>query len=271
MKKILTSLLLLAFIIPAIAQDENNFKNVRFGLMAAPSLNWYKPDYPKKLEKAGSKLGFAWGMQIEFRLNAVAVIATGLQVDYDRGYLNFLDTAVYWYDTKEQAYLELGDTGTAGVNKELYKLDTRLYKTNYVTLPFCLKMKTKDIGGMTYFMKFGLNSSFRLKAKANDDFTKLNPPPTTKLSNSDLDNTNDMKLFRFQLQVGGGAEYNLSGTTSIVFGLAFNYGFSNVLTKDSKYLMKSNGKGTNNYAGANAAFPQNAASSNIALTIGMLF
>jgi len=78
-------------------------------------------------------------------------------------------------------------------------------------------------------------------------------------------------LFRFQLQVGGGAEYNLSGTTSIVFGLTFNYGFSNVLTKDSKYLMKSNGKGANNYAGANTAFPQNAAASSFALSVGMLF
>lgn len=269
MKKILTSILLLVFILSAFAQDENNFKNVRFGLMASPSLNWYKPDDPKKLEKAGSKVGFAWGMQIEFRLNSVACLATGLRIDYDRGYLNFLDTALYWYDTKDQAFIELADT--AGKTKVLYKVNDRIYKTNYVTLPFYLKMKTKDIGGMTYFMQFGLNASLRLKAKVDDNITQLNPTPTVQTTQSDLDNTSDMKLFRFQLHVGGGAEYNLSGTTSIVFGLGFNYGFSNVLTKESSYLLKSNGKGINDFAGANTAFPQNAAASNLALSVGMLF
>ena len=273
MKKILTSILLLAFIVPAIAQEENNFKNVRFGLMAQPSLNWYKPDDPKKLEKAGSKLGFSWGIAMEFRLNSVAVIATGLQIDYDRGFINFLDTSTsYYYNTKDQVLLSFSDTAAAGKNNtQFYQLNDRIYRTNYLTLPFCLKMKTKDIGGMTYFMKFGLNSSLRLKAKVNDNITQLNPTPTVKTSQSDLDNTSDMKLFRFQLIVGGGAEYNLSGTTSIVFGLTFNYGFSNALTKESNYLLKSNGKGTNNYGGANAAFPQNAAASSFALTVGMLF
>src|SRR5688572_9363050 len=105
MKNLLTSFLLLAFILPGYSQDENNFKNVRFGVKGAPSLNWYKPDDPKKIEKAGTKLGFAWGLAIEFRLNSVACIATGLQIDYDRGNLNFLDTASYFYNTKDQELL----------------------------------------------------------------------------------------------------------------------------------------------------------------------
>ncbi|MEW6468543.1 MAG: outer membrane beta-barrel protein, partial [Bacteroidota bacterium] len=221
-----------------------------------------------KLEKAGSKVGFAWGMSVEFRLNAVAVIATGLQIDYDRGYLNFLDTsASYYFNTKDQVLLPFSDTAAAGKsNVVFYQLNDRVYRTNYVTLPFCLKMKTKDIGGMTYFMKFGLNSSFRLKAKVNDNVTQRTAQKP-KSSLTDLDNTDDMKLFRFQLQVGGGAEYNLSGTTSLVFGLGFNYGFSNVLTKESKYLVKNDGTATT----SPTPYPQNAAASNIALTVGMLF
>jgi hypothetical protein len=244
----------------SFAQDENNLKNFRFGLVASPNLAWYKPEDSKKMESGGIKTGFAWGLQMEFRLNKVASLVTGLNVNYDRGFINFVDTANFLYDTQEETYLAIEDT--AGKTFVGYKLDSRLYKTNYVVLPLYLKMKTNEIGMMTYYGEFGLMGAVRLKAKTTDDVTAYSVGfPKSTLE--DNDNTKDMNIMRAQLHVGGGAEYNLSGTTSMFFGIAFNYGFTNVFKKDSEYL------GTN--AATWTPFKQQATANNVALSVGILF
>lgn len=261
MKKVLILLFVLTLGVgQAFAQDENNLKNFRFGLVASPSLNWYKPEDSKKMENAGIKSGFAWGLQMEFRLNKVASLGTGLQVNYDRGNIHFVDTANFLYDTQEDAYLGVDDT--AGKTFVGYKLNDRLYKTNYVMLPMYLKMKTGEIGMMTYYGEFGLMSSFRLKSKTTDEVTQY-ASGFPKSTLPDVDNTKDMNLFRFQLHIGGGFEYNLAGTTSMFVGLAFNYGFSNVFQKDSEYLTTN--------AATWTPFKQQATANNVALSVGILF
>lgn len=249
----------------SFAQEENNLKNFRFGLIASPSLNWYKPEDAKKFSNAGIKAGFAWGLQMEFRLNKVASLVTGLQVNYDRGNLNFLDTASFYYDTQEEAYVSNEDSSAIA-----YKLNNRVYKTNYVMLPLYLKMKTGEIGMMTYYGEFGLMSSIRLKSKTTDDVTQYtagNPKSTLQ----DIDNTKDMNLFRFQLHIGGGFEYNLAGTTSMFVGVAFNYGFSNVFQKDSEYLMTDRPDPNMPAKGTANPFKQQGTANNVALSVGILF
>lgn len=261
MKKALILLFVLALGAgKSFAQDENNLKNFRFGLVAAPSLNWYKPEDVKKMTRDGIKVGFGWGLQMEFRLNKVASLTTGLMINYDRGAMNFVDTANYLYDTQDDAYLNIEDT--AGKTFVGYKLNNRVYKTNYVVLPLNLKMKTGEIGMMTYYGEFGLLSAFRLKAKSTDEVTAYTSGfPKSTLE--DIDNTKDMGILRFQLHVGGGFEYNLAGTTSMFAGIGFNYGFSNVFQKDSEYLMTN--------AATYTPFKQQATANNIALSVGILF
>jgi hypothetical protein len=244
----------------SFAQDENNLKNFRFGLVGSPSFAWYKPEDSKKMESGGIKTGFAWGLQMEFRLNKVASLVTGLQINYDRGFINFVDTANFLYDTQEEGYLAIEDTA----NKTFvgYKLDSRVYKTNYIVLPLYLKMKTNEIGMMTYYGEFGLLGGIRLKSKTTDDVTQYSANfPKSKLE--DNDNTKDMNIMRMQLHVGGGFEYNLSGSTSLFVGAAFNYGFTNVFHKDSEYL------GTT--AATWTPFKQQATANNISLSVGILF
>jgi enterochelin esterase-like enzyme len=73
-----------------------------------------------------------------------------------------------------------------------------------------------------------------------------------------------MNIFKFSLNIGGGAEWNLAGSTSLVFGLNWYNGFSNVLKNDSKYVFRT-------YSNGYAATKQNAKASAIALTVGVLF
>jgi hypothetical protein len=244
-----------------IAQDggENDIKNFRFGLKTAGMLTWYKPDDKKKYTSGGVSAKGCYGLMMEFRLNKVASIAMGFQVDYVGGKMTMLDTN-YYFLSKDSEFLTKDDT--AGKQFTAYKVNSRIYKTTYVTLPFTLKLKTPEIGALTYYGQFGINASVRAKSRVTDDVnTMIGNSHSTQV---DLLNSSDMSLFMFALNIGGGAEWNLAGSTSLVFGLNWYNGFSNVLKPDSKYLFRT---ASNNYEPTK----QNAKSSAIALTVGVLF
>jgi hypothetical protein len=271
MKKILSLLLLVLCAKVNWAQDaggENELKNFRFGLRATPSLNWYKPDDKKKFESAGIRPKFGYGLITEFRLSKVVSLATGVGFDYDGGKLKMLiDTNAVYY-VKDNEFIETEDPGktyedTSGTVGIFY-LSERSYNTNYITIPLTLKMKTKEIGMLTYYGMFGINASFRVKSRVDDKYRVIYAPARSTYDGSDMENTNDMNLFKFALNIGGGAEYNLSGSTSVVFGLNYFGGFSNVLKKESRYLQDATQT-------TNKPLIQKATGNAIALTVGILF
>lgn len=256
MKKVFVVILSLVFISSTFAQGE---KDIRFGLSAAPSLNWYKPENVQKYDSRGAGLGFGWGLDVEFKITDIATFATGLKINYDRGGINFKDSVGYELN-KDSELIAGGDVNSS----DFYLLTSRNYRVNYITLPFMVKMHTTEIGYMTYFGQFGLISSIKTKALANDvikSYNRATNVAKTETAKNNLDINNDVSLFRFQLSIGGGAEYNLSGSTSIVFGLNYNLGFSNVLRKNSRHIVDMSG----------TAIRQNASAHNIALTVGILF
>lgn len=257
--KIMKKILALAFLFLAAklvsAQDAADSKSFRFGLKMTPSIDWYNPDDKKKFENGGAVLKFGYGLVTEFRLSNIVSFATGLQVDYSGGKLNFKDTANYYFSN--DAIITYKDTTGASYDK--FRLKERKYDVTYITIPLTLKMKTTEIGYFTYFGQFGVNCSFKLKARADD---KAESTTTSQSADqSQLDITDDMNFFKFALNVGGGAEYNLSGSTSILFGVNYFNGFSNVLKKESKYLFNSK----------SIALKQIANSNGIVLNVGILF
>lgn len=274
--KLLSLLCAISFILPVIAQDSGGSKGFRFGLKIAPSLNWYTPEDSKKFENAGLAPRFTWGLMTEFKLAEVASLATGLQLESDGGKLSFKDDT--WYIVSDDkavfirnAPLKFDTTGNfidTTNTYQAYRLGERNYSVKYVTLPLIIKMKTKEIGYLTYFGQFGVNLSFKTKGLVNDEVYN----GTTLFTLKDMDITSDFQLLRMQLSVGAGAEYNLSGSTSLVVGINYNRGFTNVLKKDSEYLysVKKTTTGTTlNYE--TSPVNQFATSNNIALTVGILF
>lgn len=255
----------------AIAQDggENDLKNFRFGLKATGMITWFKPDDKKKYQSDGTTAKGSYGLITEFRLNKVASFCTGVQVDYDGGKLSFKNLASdtnFYFLSKDDEFLERADS-TSGTSK--YRLNSRVYRSTYLTLPVSLKLKTPAIGAMTYYGQFGVNVSFCLKSRVTDEVNavsggRFNEGIGGSSTQTDILNTSDMNLFKFSLMIGGGAEWNLAGSTSLVFGLHWYNGFSNVLKADSKYVFRTE------YNGYEAT-KQNAKASAVALTIGVLF
>ncbi len=270
-KKILPLFFAATFISSAFAQDAGS-KSFRFGLKVAPSLNWYTPEDSKKFESAGLNFKFAWGLMTEFKLADVASIATGLQLDADGGKLTFKDSAYYLVSNEEAVKFDKDNiatylSDTTGKYKP-YILKERNYNVKYVTLPAIIKMKTKEIGHMTYFGQFGVNLSFKTKGIVNDEVDDGKTPTEDIVTLKDMDISDDFQLFRTQLSVGAGVEYNLAGSTSLVAGINYNRGFSNALRKESRYLFDID-KSVNPFTYSNVN--QKATSHNVALTVGILF
>jgi hypothetical protein len=225
----------------------------------------------KLIIKNGSAVKFGGGIILEFKLAKVASVQTGLQIDMDGGKIKYNNDNIngvrYFYNNIDEKIEEYKLSDTANANFTHYQLNERKYNVTYVTLPIALKLKTKEIGALTYFGQVGMNTSFRWKANANDELTKV--VGANNESKTKVDITKDINVINFALNAGLGAEYNLSGSTSILFGLNYAFGFSNVTKKESKYLERRVKDATNTITYSD--FPQVIKSNAIVLTVGVLF
>lgn len=285
MKKLLT-IIAMALIASTSFAQENELKNFRFGLKVTPSVNWYKPE-GKIMAGNGANVKFGGGLILEFRLAKVASLQTGLQIDMEGGKIKYnnggftapsSNTVGYYYINSEDKIDKWNSAPSDSAGSynfykthSHYQLNERKFKTTYVTIPLVLKLKTKEIGMLTYFGQFGVNASFRWKAKADDKLTIL--PPSAGYggteSKSNVDITKDVSLFKAALTFGGGVEMNLSGTTSLLLGLNYNMAFTNVVKKDSDYLEKRTNDATG--VGSLSQMPQTLKSNAVMLTVGILF
>jgi len=249
--------------------EDNNIKNFRFGLKGDLSIDWLSPDNDKKFESNCVGIGYDWGLQLEFRLNKTLSFVSGLSLKNSSGSLNYFsassaDSTFYILD-KDEEFVPF-DTAAANVaTNTVYFLQSRKYSINYVNIPLMLKMKTNEIGYLTYFGQFGANIGIKTKARVSDESKLVNGNVVNK---EKLDLTDGVQPIRFGITIGGGAEYNFSGSTSMFFGLQYNHYFTNTLTseKNEKYLRKFDStEGTFDNVGAKAM------PGSVSLTVGILF
>lgn len=249
--------------------EENDVKNFRFGLKGDISLDWLSPDNEKKYESGGVGLGFDWGLQLEFKLNKNLSVMSGLSLKSSKGSLKYFGTSsadsVYYIINKDQEFVPFDTAQLSIATNEVYWLQKRSYAINYVNLPIALKMKTNEIGYLTYFGQFGANIGIKTKARVNDESKSL---AGTAVNLEKLDLTDGIQPVRLGLLVGGGAEYNFSGTTSMFFAIHYNHYFTNTLVTEKRedYLRKLDYTDGQFKPVAAKALP-----GSVSLTVGILF
>jgi hypothetical protein len=258
----------------ANAQDEES-KSFRFGLRLDPSLNWYKIDNDKKFENAGSSIGFGWGLHIEIKLSDNASWTNGIGLFYDKGKVDYKLTSstgdsVYYLLNGDDELVEFPTDSISGAfpaGSNLYQLGTRAITVNYAHLQSCIKMKTKEIGYITYFGQFGLNLGIKTKARANDEGQVLGATSWTSSTKEKIDVTKDAAFMKLGINIGFGMEFNISGSTSFFTCLSYNHGFTNAVSKKSDFLKTTNDQDRSKLIDLDQKFTAR----NIALTIGILF
>ena len=116
------------------------------------------------------------------------------------------------------------------------KSETEL-KLQYVDIPLSLKLRTNEIGYITYLGQIGFDLGINIGAKTAIEV--FDAAGNTFFSADDEKISDEINLFRAGLVVGAGAEYNISGNTAIVLGLSYHNGFTNIYDFDrSKRTIK---------------------------------
>ena len=98
------------------------------------------------------------------------------------------------------------------------------YSASYIHIPLVLKMKSREFGYTTFFGKFGGGFSFK-----TSENIKFEPNPNTGLSSY-------LNAINIMFTIGGGVEYNLGGSTSLVGELTFNSALLNDFDKANIYV-----------------------------------
>jgi len=221
MKKIALSLILLIFI---GVESFSQVKPFRFGFKLAPNIAWISPN-SEGYKSEGAAFGFSWGFVSDISLTENYFIKTGFEMDYMGGKLSY-------------PYLLSVD----GDNSEGQL--TRKYDLRYITFPLTLKMRTNQFGKIAYYGEIGFSLSFNLSAKGKDSF-EANSGNGNYTSEGDI--SDDITLMKGSLIIGGGVEYFIDSSTSLILGVSYNNGLSNILSGHNTIKTDIKQKGHLNY------------------------
>jgi len=271
--------------------DPNFDKKFRFGIRVTPQPTWYKSDNNNS-KGAGANFGFGFGLILERKLSKIIRFSTGIGGDFEGGYISYRndnDFSVNAVLSAEGDYVEAED----GVKTDDYKfkngntqyiLQERKFKTTFVTIPLMLKMLTEEYSGAKYFAMFGGELGIRAGIKGTDTYvsgvktvvtgTTITTPNSDELKKENINLSKDASAapLRFGMNLGGGVEYRLGGSTSVVFSVNYFQSFTNLMRKESKYLVK--GRETKDFADGTTTFDplnQGYFMRAIRINIGLLF
>lgn len=226
-------ILLSCFSLPIIAQSDMDDRKFRLGLSASPNLGWIRPDIQGFLKDGlKSRAGFGYGLMVDYKFSDSPnyLLSSGFNITTNGGGLiEAWETEVQESDT---SYTFLGT-------------NDRTYRMQYVNIPILLKLRTGDVGYMSYFGAIGIDAAFRTRARANDDYKWFVSPTSLKPENEDdIDIADRMNFMRLALNLTLGAEYNLTGNTNVYLGLGIHNGFTNIFNnKDNNRVLKAENNG----------------------------
>lgn len=226
MKKITLLSFSILFSVAMMAQSK-----FQLGFKGSPNIHWLKTD-ANGLERDGVNFGFNYGIIADFNISERYSFSTGVES------------------------VTLG--GSSNYEAGVFDID-ETYKAKYVEIPLTIKLKTNQIGYITYYGQFGLGLGINYEASGETTFNGV--------TTSDKNRSNEMALFRGAIIFGAGMEYNISGSTSILVGLTFNNGLTNIYSKDAQ----DNFEDFNKQNGNSNPDELKAISNYLALNIGLIF
>lgn len=223
--------------------------NFRFGLQLNPHISWLSPN-TKAYGNEGSKFGMTYGLATEFFITKNYLFATGFFISSLGGEVSY-----------EGIYEDNNGVNVASAVDQTYNI-------KYIEIPLTLKLRTNEIGYMTYYGQFGLKSGIKFKSTSDYSYKDINNVPKVE----DVNTASDIFFINMYLTIGAGVEYSISGNTSLVLGVTYNSGFINQLDKRANSIDAS-GKAEID-ANGEPVFTDKDASANmnyIALNVGIFF
>ncbi|MCT4640318.1 MAG: PorT family protein [Bacteroidales bacterium] len=187
-------------------------QDIKLGIEFSPLVNWLNPD-EDHLKRDKAAFNFDFGLNAEFYFRDNYAVVTGLYFNNQSGKIKYLKD--YEFETSKETY-----TLTAN---EVVK-----HKMRYIRVPLGLKMKTNEIGYMTFYARLGLNSYFNTRSKATTDSDLFD----------DVNSTKSASFFHAGYFIGGGIEYSI-GASALTAGVTYQNGFTNSFSSPNHHTVSS--------------------------------
>jgi hypothetical protein len=250
--KIFLAIVLLGITLNADAQRVV-WSRFKFGIQASPTISWLKTDN-QKIRSNGFNTGLKLGATADYYFLENYALSTGIGFGFNHGGKlsheiggNFLANSTL----SDSRY-------NSATGKPLPDQVKIRYHIQYVEIPLALKMRTQQFGYMRYFAQAPIiNLGWRTQTRGDIyaekiDLKKENTKP-------------DVNPLAISWGFGGGAEYDVSPSTSIVGGLYFQKGFFDTTRNKGNYSIEDSAPQTQIKEDSKAIL------SAITLRIGVIF
>ena len=246
MKKINTLILFYLLASLSFAQTTKTATSkYRLGFKVSPNISWLDSD-DGNMNVGDKSLQFGYGLNFDIFFAENYAIGTGFNIN------NTGSGFTYFKKFENGDDIDI-NTGAAINGLTQIGEVNRALTLKYLQIPLTFKMKTNEIGYITYWGQFGLGLNMNMKALSNDEIDFLTYQSydgsgnlstwetSSRLSESltKVDVKDDINIFSANLLFAAGIEYNLSGNTSLLAGFTFQNGFTDVLRSEG--VMKKQG------------------------------
>jgi hypothetical protein len=193
--------IILLFLISLLHGKSLLAQDYRYGVYATPVISWFKTDI-KEVKNQGAKAGFIFGISVERSLTDNWHFNSGLAFTSSSAMLKNINPSLF------------NDRVVAAGQPVIYRLQ-------YLSVPVGIKIKTNEIGYLTYFAGFGLDPKVVISGRA--DIPSINIKGQSAMK--------EIKRFNAGYHLEGGIDYLTNSDISLILGLGYE---SNIfdITKD---------------------------------------
>ncbi len=236
MIKILILVFSIGVLLSSHAQEAAE-KKFQAGIILGYGLNFITPG-TKLISKNGVGTDLTIGMNFNYNFNISSTVGVSSGLEFDFESFKYKASGVsplYYYYNDSQILTKNNYLDGDGVyfslpaSTKLYQVNKRTEKPIYLTIPTMMLFRTKYIGYIRYFGKFGIRNSFLLKSTIFDEGKSFDGSLTAEMNNDNMSSSKrDLSIYKGSVGISGGAEWNFSGSTCLLAELGYYYGFVNI-------------------------------------------
>lgn len=181
-------------------------QDLRFGIYVSPVISWFNTGI-SEVRNEGARTGFNFSVTVENYFSSNKAITGGLSIINSSGRLVSDDPTLFKFPNFTSV--------VAAGNPVIYRIQ-------YLSIPVGIKLKTYEIGFLTYFTDLGLDPKIVIRGRA--DIPSIDIEGEKAMT--------EIKRFNLGYHIIGGVDYSLNGTISVILGLGFENNFLDI-TKDT--------------------------------------
>lgn len=188
----------------------SSWGQVKFGVFVDPQYTWLAPETRDASSDKGF-FGVNGGLSVDNYFAKNYALSTGLALGTQGGTIRYSNEKTI-------------KAGSSGIDTTLPAGTAIEYKLQYITVPVGLKLKSNQIGYITFYANIGFTNQFNINSKASSSEGTLQNDPVNK----------EINWYNLAYHFGGGVEYAIGEDTALNFAVIYHNGFIDITNSDPR-------------------------------------